>query len=61
MLNEESELCEEFENVNAADFLCASDEAKERLKQKLLHDHCLALMKETVLNEWLLSKEQVPI
>jgi len=61
MLNEESELCEEFENSNAADFLCASDEAKECLKQGLLQDDCLALLKETVLNGWPLSKEQVPI
>jgi len=58
-LNNETEVYEEFEKTNATDYLCASDEAKARLKQTLVDDDCLLELKAVVLNGWPDVKEDV--
>jgi len=59
-LNDETEVYEVFEQTNATDYLCASDEAKDRLKHSLADDDCLLELKAAVMNGWPVVKEDVP-
>lgn len=56
----ESEICHDLEQVNATEFLCATDSAKNRMKSHVLDDPTLLALKHTVLKGWPEQKTDLP-
>ena len=58
-LKHESEINHDFEEVNATEFLCATDSAKNRMKLHLLDDPVLSTLMQIVLKGWPEQKKQI--
>ena len=56
----ESEIYHDLEQVNATEFLCATDSAKNRMKSHVLDDPTLLALKHTVLKGWPEQKADLP-
>ena len=56
----ESEIYHDLEQVNATEFLCATDSAKNRMKSHVLDDPTLLALKHTVLKGWPEQKTDLP-
>ena len=56
----ESELFSDFENVNSSEFLCASEDARERIRSAMSDDLTLLTLRKIVLQGWPDTKTDVP-
>jgi len=56
----EAEIFRDFEEVNAVEFLCATDDAKNRMRSHLSDDAAMQALKQIVLKGWPDRKTEAP-
>ena len=56
----ETEIFYDLEKVNAAGFVCATDDAKNRMRNGLSDDAALQILKQIVLKDWPDNKRHTP-